>query len=97
MTISRYTRTPILALGRRYGSSTAIQTIRAGILSGDIKYTEHTLAGRERLDIIAGQKYGDGKYWWIIAAASDIGWAPQVPPGTLLYIPDLQDVLRLVG
>ena len=47
--------------------------------------------------IIAAQELGDGRNWWMIAAASKIGWAPQVPPGTLLRIPNIDDVLALVG
>ena len=42
----------------------------------------------ERLDTIAGKIYGDSNYWWVIAAASGIGWPLQVPPGTLLRIPE---------
>jgi len=51
----------------------------------------------DRLDTLAAQAYGSGIYWWIIAAASGIGWAPQVPPGTLLIIPTtLAEVAELV-
>ena len=41
----------------------------------------------ERLDQIAGVVYGDSTLWWMIAAASGIGWGLQVPPGTKLRIP----------
>jgi len=41
----------------------------------------------ERLDTIAGRVYGNARLWWIIAAASGIGWPLQVPPGTQLLIP----------
>jgi len=52
----------------------------------------------DRLDIIAGREYGNGRYWWVIAAASGIGWGMQVPPGTNLRIPiNLGDVEGLVG
>lgn len=97
MAVSRYSRTPILELGRRYGTSTILQKIRKGIRTGDIKFDESTVEGFERLDIIAADTYGDGRYWWVIAAASDIGWAPQVPPGTYIRLPDLDDVLRVLG
>lgn len=56
-----------------------------------------TLKGAERLDTIAGDVYGDGRYWWVIAAASNIGWGLQVPAGTLLTVPDLAQVLAIVG
>jgi hypothetical protein len=42
----------------------------------------------ERLDSLAGTVYGDASLWWIIASASGIGWGMQVPPGTLIFIPN---------
>jgi len=47
----------------------------------------------ERLDVIAGRVYGDGRLWWIIAAASGIGWWLQVPAGTRLVIPTSLDAI----
>lgn len=97
MAISRYARTPILELGKRYGTSRAAEVIRTGITNGTIRFTERTLQGFERLDVIAGVEYDDGTYWWVIAAASNIGWGLQVPPGTHLRIPRLEDALAAVG
>lgn len=97
MSVSRYSRTPILGLGRRYGTSRAIEAVRRGIANGTIRFEEDFIRGRERLDTIAGRRYGDDGYWWAIAAASGIGWAPQAPPGTYIRIPELEDVLALVG
>jgi hypothetical protein len=97
MAISRYARAPVLELGKRFGTSNAIPTIRAGIENGTISYIESVYTAGTRLDILAADYYGDGRYWWIIAAASNIGWAPQVPPGTYLRIPKLEDVLNSVG
>lgn len=97
MAISRYARTPILNFGRRYGTSNAIPAIRRGIIDGTITFTERTISENMRLDVIAADEYGDGRYWWVIAAASDIGWVPQVPPGTYIRIPNLDEVLRAVG
>ena len=49
-----------------------------------------------RLDHYALNQYGDSSYWWVIAAASGIGWWLQVPSGTLLIIPtNLDEVLKL--
>jgi hypothetical protein len=56
------------------------------------------MQGEERLDIIAGELYGDASLWWIIAAASGIGWGMQCPPGTVLDIPTkIEQITRLVG
>mgnify|MGYP005656880997 CR=1 FL=1 len=50
----------------------------------------------KRLDHYAYEEYDEGLNWWIIAAASGIGWWLQVPPGTVLYIPtDLQQIENL--
>lgn len=57
----------------------------------------HVLQEGERLDIIAGREYGDARFWWVISAASGIGWGLQVPAGTSILIPrDLDQVMRLV-
>ena len=46
---------------------------------------------------IAGEVYDNARLWWIIAAASGIGWAPQAPPGTFLIIPtDLGQISGMV-
>lgn len=97
MGISRYARAPVMGMGRFVGTSNAIVEIRQGIADGSIRYTERTLRGGERLDTVAGQVYDDGSYWWVIAAASHIGWGLQVPPGTYLRLPNLEDVLAAVG
>ena len=98
MPFSRYNRTPQLGLGAQYGTSRAIEAIRKGISSGQINITQEMIVrGRERLDTIAGVVYGDARYWWILAAASDIGWGLQVPPGTVIKIPQLADISALIG
>ena len=50
----------------------------------------------KRLDHYSQDYYGDANNWWIISAASGIGWWLQVPAGTVLRIPvDLQQVIDL--
>lgn len=97
MTIRRYTRSPVLGFRSFYGTSFAISVIRENIKNGDIRYDETILEESERLDVMAGRIYGDGSLGWIIAAASNIGWLSQAPPGTKILIPNLEDVSRLIG
>jgi hypothetical protein len=95
--INRYARSPVLNLGTQFGTSRAIAIIRNAVKSGELKVREQELRGRERLDTIAGSVYGDGRLWWILAATSDVGWGLQVPVGTIIKVPDLGDISRLVG
>jgi len=98
MSFSRYSRTPVLGFGSSYGTGTAREAIQSAIASGQIATTNSfVVRGRERLDTIAGVVYGDGSYWWILAAASNIGWGLQVPPGTLIIVPDLAQVAAIVS
>lgn len=97
MSFSRYARTPLLNLGEQYGTAAGTATIRAAIANGTIKTREIVLRGADRLDTLAGAIYGDGRYYWVLAAASNIGWGLQVPPGTIILIPDLNDIAQLIG
>ncbi len=96
MTFSRYSRTPILRMGEKFGTSDAISVIRAAIKNGTIKTREMEIHEAQRLDTLAGVIYGNGRYWWILASASDIGWGLQVPPGTIIKVPELSDIVQLV-
>jgi hypothetical protein len=50
----------------------------------------------ERLDQIAYKHLGDASLWWVLAATSGIGWCLQLPPGTLVNIPnDMSTVYTL--
>jgi len=94
---SRYNRCPILRLGEQYGTSEAINVIRSGIKNGTIKTRELTLTEAQRLDTLSGIIYGDGRAWWILAAASSIGYGLQVPPGTIINVPDINDIAALLS
>jgi hypothetical protein len=98
MTFSRYARCPILNFGSQYGTSRAREAIQAAIKTGQLTSTQmYIVRGAERLDTIAGEVYGDSSYWWVLAAASGIGWGLQVPPGTVITVCDLGAVAALVG
>ncbi len=93
----RYQNSEIIRGGRGYGTSNAHERIRDGISQGVISYSEDVLREAQRLDHIAGSYYNDSSLWWVIAAASGIGWGLQVPPGTYLLIPLLADVERVLA
>lgn len=97
MGLRRYSRVPILGVNRHYGTSRVSRVIRDGIEAGTIRFTQETLKEGERLDSVAGRKYGRADLYWIIAAASNIGWVMQAPPDTILKIPNLSDVSKVVG
>jgi hypothetical protein len=97
MAFSRYRRTQLLDFGRQYGTGHAHEAIRAAIKDGSLAFEVVTLKEAQRLDHLSGQYYGNSRYAWVIAAASDIGWILQVPAGTYVRIPKLEDVARLVG
>lgn len=97
MAFKRYARTPIYGINQRYGTSRTIILIRDAIQSGTVRSQSYVTKENERLDIIAGQFYGDGTLWWVIAAGSGVGWSMQVPSNTKLIVPSLEDVSQLVG
>lgn len=97
MAFSRYARTPRLNLGAQFGTTTAISSIRAAVKDGSLPTKTILVRGAERLDTMAGVIYGDSRYWWVLAAASDIGWGMQVPAGTVIKVPDLGIVTKLVS
>ena len=96
MAIQRYQRTPILGLGFQYGTSELIVGLRNNIKNGNIRYTEIILQEGQRLDTLAGKYYGDGSLFWILAVSSNIGWSLQVPPGTLIKVPNIEDLTNFL-
>ena len=98
MAFSRYTRDDYGPTIQGLEVSRGVSMLRLAIASGTVPIVKQLISTQaDRLDTIAGEVYGDGRYWWIIAAASNIGWGLQVPPGTIINIPDLKSVERLVG
>jgi hypothetical protein len=94
----RYRRDTLIRGQSQYGTAKSSQAIYRAVQSGALRAERYVLTGVQRLDILAGQRYGDANLWWVIAAASRIGWALQCPAGTVLYIPtDIGKVRALVG
>lgn len=97
MALNRYAQDPILGFGTHFGTARALNAIRNGIKNGSIAFKIDMVRGNDRLDVVAGREYGDGSLWWVIAAASDVGWMFQVVPGTKIVIPKIEDVLSSIG
>jgi hypothetical protein len=97
MGLGRYDNLRKIKSGKMYASSTAHVNIYKACLDGRISFTRKTMVEGERLDILAGKFYGNGGLWWVIAAASGIGWGLQAPPGTNLRIPtDISQIAAYV-
>ena len=94
MAVSRYRIDNFSGAG--LGSNKAIRNIRDALRNNSLSYNTRVLREGQRLDIISFESYGDPRYWWVIAAASGIGWWLQVPPGTRLRIPNLEQILELL-
>ena len=95
--VSRYESDIPIREGKILRSATAVDKIRRSQRQGAFATRERVLRQGERLDHIAGEVFGNATLWWVIAATSNIGWAMQVPPGTILKIPvNLNDVLELI-
>jgi len=94
---SRYINDSTLRQGKILSTAKGVDTLRTALREGKIPFTERTLREGERIDQIAGEIFGDGRLWWVLAAISNIGWPMQLPPGTIIKIPlDMPDVLRLI-
>ena len=97
MAVSRYTRTTRFDGGSVIGVGRAGRRIFAAIEQGRIPAQVMVVREGQRLDTISHEVYGDSQYWWVIAAASGIGWWLQVPPGTEIIVPNLNDAMRFVA
>lgn len=97
MATSRYSADPRINLGQQLGTPDSMLLLKRAIKEGIVPVvSSFTLTGGDRLDSLAGKVYGDAKYWWILAVASGIGWGLQVPPGTVINVVNLADVLLYV-
>jgi len=98
MAFSRYRNSARLGLNSQYGTSRAVAALRKAVSLGLVPIRETiTLTGNQRLDHLAAIHYGDSRFWWVLAAASEIGWGLQLPPGTIINIPDFDAVVSFIG
>ena len=96
--MKRYARSRKIPGKQLLSTSTATPVIRTLVRNGTIKCKVRLLSIGERLDQIADEEYGDASLWWVIAAASEIGWGLQLPEGTVIRIPiDLALIDGLIG
>jgi len=97
MPVGRYGFTRRIVDGRAYSTADTFKIYQA-VENGLISCNTLVLEQSQRLDHLAGVAYNSSSYWWVIAAASGIGWGLQVPPGTIIRIPSqLNDVFRLIS
>lgn len=94
--ISRYSLDPVYGSRKQYGSPRAVVRIREAIRAGTLRTKTRILREGERLDILAGEEYDDSTMWWVLAAASNIGWGLQVPAGTIILVPDHGQTIELL-
>jgi nucleoid-associated protein YgaU len=97
MAIGRYDRTSVIGLQKNYATAASCTSIYFAVRDGQVSSERYIVKEGDRLDSLAGTFYGNGKYWWVIAAASGVGWNLQVPPGTYLRIPNIDQIAGLVG
>ena len=98
MALSRYSFSPKISNGKILGKTDYIRRIQSAITSGRLAYSTMVLEEGMRLDHIAASSLGNSSLWWVIAAASEIGWSLQVPPGTIIRIPtDLGQIYGLIS
>lgn len=94
----RYSRIKRLPGKKGLGTDITAPIIRTLVRENRLPCKVRLLTAGERLDQIADRELGDASLWWVIAAASEIGWGLQVPPGTVVRIPiDLTLLESLIG
>jgi len=97
MSIGRYTFSVSIGEGKGKSNPRVSSKIYTAVTTGAIPISIRKLERGERLDTISMDAYGSPVYWWVIAAASGIGWGLQVPPGTTIRIPvNIGQILGMV-
>jgi len=98
MTLTRYRQSRLIDNNRAIGTNMSRVAVYNAAKDGSISTEIYITKQGDRLDKIAGDRYGDGTLWWVIAAASGIGWWLQIPSGIVLTIPtSIEQVNNLVS
>jgi len=96
MATSRYFFQPVIG-NKFYTTSDLSSRIYNEVDTGVIPIVLTQVTSNKRLDVIAFETYGDSSLWWIIAAASGIGWSMQLTPGTYIRVPtDLSKIYEMM-
>ncbi len=85
--MNRYRSDRRIRGGSVLATNQSINRIKTAVRDGRLKVKRYKMKEGERLDTLANRFLGDGRLWWVLAACSNIGWALQVPPGTLINVP----------
>ena len=95
--MKRYNRDQRIA-GGKLQTAQAVTRIRRARDFGLLSTRTVILQSLQRLDHLAHKYLNDSKLWWVLAALSDIGWAMQLPPGTIITVPvDTSAIKSIVG
>ena len=84
----RYRKDRPIRGGRMLATASGMSIVIRAVRSGTLVTTKYTSKEGDRLDNLAAIYLGDSRLWWVLAATSGIGWSLQLPPGTLIRIPD---------
>lgn len=57
---------------------------------------QHLVSGVETIEYLAWRYFGDSKFWWRIAEANGLAFPVDLPPGTILQIPNSSDLGTVV-
>lgn len=92
--ISRYSKT--LRIVDDDTGTVYHETINKYILkeSTDDKYITVEDTEKDRLDIIANKMYGNPTLWWVIAIANNMVDSFNVPSGTVLRVPPINNLYK---
>ena len=95
--MKRYIRDRRIA-GGKLETAITVRALRRAKEFGLLTTFEVIIKESQRLDHLAHEHLGNAQFWWVLAALSDIGWGMQVPPGTIIRVPnDIGAVKTIVG